>query len=339
MNRFSDSPKKEFVVKTGKGGIAVYDQEFIDDIQRSGIRSPKEKKDIVQMIRDEGGVPDNISDKMKYDFDSAETIKYAESLLGSLDDDGAEDLLEGFILYGNEDVSSWAKSKLEKMTSSNFSKNALNKTIQEYDDLWNSDEPYNLKEIKAIKFLDKKSKSNDVDISEWAGKEIHEIYMDKKTESDERNMEDMSFYTGDPDAGAPDGTEFSRESLKVAEDALETMLDKGAKEEEINSYLSGMSKMDDKDVSKWAKEKLTEGKEESFEYDNEQMAMGIEVEKEHKPTYEMIEDYYTKNQRMPPETNVYQAIAEDHLRDEHPKYYTYLMDAEELMKRDLENNS
>lgn len=279
-NMFSGDSKKDFLIKKGKGGVAVYDDDFLEDMQRPGTRSPKEKKDIAQMIRDEGGEPDNMSKIMVSD------------------------------------------KKLENVDTS------LKSVKEAYDEIWDSDADYDSKEKQAMAFLDAMSKGDDKSVVEWASDELYEMVMDKKTERDERNMEDMSFYTGDPDAGAPDGTEFSKESLKVAEDALVTMEDKGAKEEEINSYLTGMSKMDDADVSEWAKKKLENDGMSQEEYDNDQMAMGLEVEKEHAGTYEMIEDYYTKNERMPPEVNVYQSIAEEHLQ-EFPTYYTHLKKMEE----------
>jgi len=97
------------------------------------------------------------------------------------------------------------------------------------------------------------------------------------------------------------------------------------------AYLMILKDDPNKSIAGWANEELAElGAVEDSKmsvknkvYDKNQMAMGIDIEKEHKPTYEMIEDYYTKNGRMPPAVNVYQAISENHL-DEFPTYYTYL---------------
>jgi hypothetical protein len=59
-----------------------------------------------------------------------------------------------------------------------------------------------------------------------------------------------------------------------------------------------------------------------------QLEKGIEVEHEHKPTYEKIDNFFKKNKKLPPEEDVYKWIAMDHLK-EMSDYYTHLEKMEE----------
>jgi len=353
-SKFSKDP----VVMKGKGGIAAYDRDFLESVQNEPVERVPRRKSVVDVMREEGVEPDNLREimakaKKESDFSRRELDEYKDVYEAFwMDKDftpenanAARQFLSAMMESEDAATSRWAQSELADLGAaeeSRFSKNALNKAKMEYEEIWFNDNlTYNQQETKALKFLDEKSKSKDEDVSEWAGKEIEKIYMDKKTERDERNMEDMSFYTGDPDAGRSEedirgelemeDERFSKESLAVAEDALKRMQDKGARAEEINAYLEGMSKMDDKDVSRWAKQKIREKEvvvsepttvsNEPTVYDKEQVIKGLEVEKKHKPTYDDVEAYYTKNERMMPEISFYQSLVEDNL-DVDSTYYS-----------------
>lgn len=57
-----------------------------------------------------------------------------------------------------------------------------------------------------------------------------------------------------------------------------------------------------------------------------QLEMGIDVEAEHLPTYEWLQEFLKENKKLPPKTELYKKIAEDHL-NEYDDYYTRLMKA------------
>jgi hypothetical protein len=63
-----------------------------------------------------------------------------------------------------------------------------------------------------------------------------------------------------------------------------------------------------------------------------QMAEGIKIEHEHKPTYDFIAKYLEDNKKLPPEEEVYKHIAQDHMTDtgHDPLYYTHLV---EMLKK------
>jgi len=57
----------------------------------------------------------------------------------------------------------------------------------------------------------------------------------------------------------------------------------------------------------------------------EQMKMGLDVEKEHKPTYLWILKHLKEHDgKLPPPEEFYKSIAKDHL-EEHSDYYTVLL--------------
>jgi hypothetical protein len=64
----------------------------------------------------------------------------------------------------------------------------------------------------------------------------------------------------------------------------------------------------------------------------EQLRMGIVVEHEHKPTYEWIKNYLSKNGELPPAVDMYKHIALDHLA-EIQQYYTGLAEMEKKYKK------
>jgi hypothetical protein len=68
----------------------------------------------------------------------------------------------------------------------------------------------------------------------------------------------------------------------------------------------------------------------------DELAEGIKIEHEHKPTYDKISKYYEHMGKMPPEETVYEWIAKDHLA-EFKQYYTYLIAMEEEMKAKMES--
>jgi len=371
-NSFSEDPRKDILIKTGKGGVAVYDRDFLEMMKEQPVKTKSTHKSIVEMIHEEGGEPDNMGKIMNeaktpgYTSDpelrriKGELLQYCKDT-GEISDENEGRFAESMgynintvrqagILIGKDALkpidnnnfsliptstrrvygggSSVAADKLKeegrfidiqndmkiyekdgkkygitkggsiiamnsKMSNSNTLgvDTSLKAAKDAFDGIWDDASDCDTAEKQAVAFLEVLAKGENKEVSKWAVDELEDIAHMKKTEKDERNMEDLSFYTGDPDAGMS--------------------------EREMRDSFSN--------------------KPSSNEYDNEQMAMGIAVEGEHKQTYEMIEDYYTKNKRMPPEVNVYQSIAEDHLRDEHPEYYTYLLDAEELMKKDLDD--
>ena len=53
-----------------------------------------------------------------------------------------------------------------------------------------------------------------------------------------------------------------------------------------------------------------------------ELAKGILVENEHKPTFEFIKGFVAKHGKMPSAKSVYKHIALDHLRGEDPHYYS-----------------
>ncbi len=57
-----------------------------------------------------------------------------------------------------------------------------------------------------------------------------------------------------------------------------------------------------------------------------QIEMGKDIEQEHEPTYNWLKDYVKENKKLPPASEMYKHIAEDHL-DEIDDYYTQLMKA------------
>lgn len=74
-------------------------------------------------------------------------------------------------------------------------------------------------------------------------------------------------------------------------------------------------------------------------YFKDEMKKGIEVEKEHRPTYLKIKAYLEKYNVFPPELLVYQWISQDHqdesLELKNPLYYDMLLCMEDLMKRGI----
>jgi hypothetical protein len=68
-----------------------------------------------------------------------------------------------------------------------------------------------------------------------------------------------------------------------------------------------------------------------IEEEKTQLEMGIEVEKEHKNTYQKIKDFYKENGYFPKEEDVYSWIAQNHI-DEFPSYYTELKIMEDKLK-------
>jgi hypothetical protein len=64
-----------------------------------------------------------------------------------------------------------------------------------------------------------------------------------------------------------------------------------------------------------------------------QLSQGIDIEKEHKDTYQMIKDYVLKNGEFPKEEDVYKSIASDHIK-EFPSYYDALKDMEDGLKKE-----
>lgn len=73
----------------------------------------------------------------------------------------------------------------------------------------------------------------------------------------------------------------------------------------------------------------------NIEYDINQLKIGIEIEKEHLDVYNYFKEYLNRfNIEMPcSEEELYTIIAKAHLR-ENPKYYQYLIDMEDKMKKD-----
>lgn len=72
--------------------------------------------------------------------------------------------------------------------------------------------------------------------------------------------------------------------------------------------------------------------EEESKYDPEQIKMGIEVEKEHDPTIDKIEEKY--GIVVEDREEIYKSIAQDHL-DEFPDYYTRLDKMEKEAEADF----
>jgi len=62
-----------------------------------------------------------------------------------------------------------------------------------------------------------------------------------------------------------------------------------------------------------------------------EMQMGVDVEKEHDPTYKKIKDYYKEHNDFPDKKMVFKWIAEDHL-EEFKDYYTRLAKMEKEAK-------
>ena len=58
----------------------------------------------------------------------------------------------------------------------------------------------------------------------------------------------------------------------------------------------------------------------------QELALGTQIESEHRTTYLWIKSFVEKNGKMPSEAEVFRAIASDHLK-EHPNYYTKLKEA------------
>ena len=75
-------------------------------------------------------------------------------------------------------------------------------------------------------------------------------------------------------------------------------------------------------------------KENKGDYNPEQLSMGTEVEREHKPTLDKIDaDIARNSRRTMTDDEFYRSIAQDHL-DELPNvYYTLLKELEETGKK------
>jgi len=267
VHSFSDSPNKEPIVKISKNKVAMYEQEFIEDMQRPGTRSPEEKRNIAQMMRDEGDEPDNFrADMIKEELldhiretgiiSDEENAKWAIEKGYSLEEVQAADLAISMDAVKKDDkfammpeagvgrltgtLHSSAVNELEKNGTyvgfmndmkvyekggkeygitkggkvidlsyvGNFSDSPIDKVDTSlkaakvaYEDIWEESGNYDTAEKHAVSFLEILADGNDEDVARWAGKELGDIIHDKKTQRDERNMEDMSFHTGDPDAG------------------------------------------------------------------------------------------------------------------------------------------
>ena len=82
----------------------------------------------------------------------------------------------------------------------------------------------------------------------------------------------------------------------------------------------------------------SELKDELFKAKSSELAMGIKVEKEHAETIKFIKDYYKKNEKFPPDKEVYKHIASNHL-DEFKKYYSELKEMEEKLKNEVKGKA
>ena len=72
--------------------------------------------------------------------------------------------------------------------------------------------------------------------------------------------------------------------------------------------------------------------------DQKELGLGIKVEQEHSDTFGMIETYYKKHNKLPPEEMVYASIAADHL-EEFKDYYSRLKEMERKAKGKKEEES
>ena len=54
---------------------------------------------------------------------------------------------------------------------------------------------------------------------------------------------------------------------------------------------------------------------------NKELTRGVEIEKEHAPTYAFLASYVAKHGQMPPPETMFTRIAMDHLRED-PHYYS-----------------
>lgn len=59
---------------------------------------------------------------------------------------------------------------------------------------------------------------------------------------------------------------------------------------------------------------------------SDQLALGIQIEREHKKTYEWLKKYIKKNNNLPPEEMFYEKIARDHLAED-KEYYKKILKA------------
>lgn len=59
---------------------------------------------------------------------------------------------------------------------------------------------------------------------------------------------------------------------------------------------------------------------------NNQLRMGVNVEKEHKKTIRFIKSYVKKNKTFPANKTIFQSIAKDHLKED-KRYYSKLKKA------------
>lgn len=62
-----------------------------------------------------------------------------------------------------------------------------------------------------------------------------------------------------------------------------------------------------------------------------ELELGIKIEKEHKKTYDMIKEYYKKNNKFPDERVVFESIAKEHIA-EFDNYYSALIYLEKKLK-------
>jgi len=100
----------------------------------------------------------------------------------------------------------------------------------------------------------------------------------------------------------------------------------GIETEELESFIYSFAS---KEVQG---EQIGDKKSEDKKLDKKQLKLGVEVEKEHKDTFQFIKDYYKETGEFPAEKIVYGKIAEDHLR-EISDYYDLLKLMEEMAKQ------
>lgn len=84
-------------------------------------------------------------------------------------------------------------------------------------------------------------------------------------------------------------------------------------------------------VDKWGEDIYSPHATWAKKKEKSQMDMGLDVEKEHKPTVDWIKDEVEKTDNVPPSEDIYSSIAKDHL-DEFPTYYTALDKMEKGLK-------
>ncbi len=127
---------------------------------------------------------------------------------------------------------------------------------------------------------------------------------------------------------------FKAEEAEIVDDTdIKDKKEKKSKEPDHLKALMGNEKPDEE--LKGVPEQLIEDEDEDDEsyplpdwWEESELEMGKEIESEHAHMYEQLTDYFNEYNKLPPVDMIYEWIAEDHMAEGNPMYYTNLAESE-----------